>query len=424
MKQFLLATCLFFLFFPFLNGQSLGDATISTERYSIFSNHLKEDRTFQIYLPQSYFFSDRGNYPVIYLIDGDYNFHYDVGLVEMLSSVGGKIPEMIVVGITAKGSEVYQKNCAPTDSTAAGGNANNYMAFIEKELKPYIKKNFRVSAYDILIGHSMGGLFTTNYFLENPTHFDTYIAIDPSLWWNNYVMADRADSIFQQTEGLAANLYISLANTQGMGVRNFVGVLDKYFPGDPHWEFLYYENENHGSVHWVTIKDALEKLFKDWEVGREQFYSFTSAQDLMDHYKKLSTEFETSFALPAYAFGNMVYYYYRKNLTDDLALLEKEIAQNFPSSLDEYYIQLATNHLQNGKVTKAETLYRQQIANDPNSFRALDGMAKIFLQQNNYKEAKALAKKAIQVAKKVKVRQWQLNELMTSLEKIESAMKK
>ena len=417
MKYFITS---FFLFFILSNSfcQSNGNALIPTERHSFASQILGEERTIQVYLPPSYYFSDKGNFPVIYLMDGDYNFHHDSGLIEFLSNVANKIPEMILIGISDKGSTKYRDYCRPNTASPQGGNANKFMSFLEKELKQFVNKKYRTSDYDILVGHSMGGLFVANHFLEQPERFDNFIAIDPSLWWNDYAVTEKADSIFQKQKELKSNLFISLADTQGMGVRGFVGILDKYFPSNPKWNFKYYENENHGSVHMITIQDALLKLFKDWNVSQEEFYSFKSAQDLIDHFKKLKTEFNTNFSLPAYNFSNMMYFYYRRNLTADINLLETEIGTHFPSSLEEFYIQLARCQMEEKKYDEAEKTYNKCLTKEPNSYRAYEGLSKIYLERKEIKKAKKASQHCLELAKKANLRQYQINELQSTFESI------
>jgi predicted alpha/beta superfamily hydrolase len=417
---------LIFLFATFTTifSQTASHAVISAERHTFTSQILEEERSFQVYLPPSYFNSEEGNFPVIYLMDGDYNFYYDTGLIEFLSSVADKIPEMIVIGISDKGSTKYRDYCRPNHTSSNGGNANKFMDFLEKELKPMVQKKYRISEQDILIGHSMGGLFVSNYFLERPEDFNHFIAIDPSLWWNDYALAEKADSIFDKRKLLKSNLFISLASTQGMGIRNFVGMLDKHYPYSTKWNFKHYENENHGSLHQIAIQDALLSLFKDWAISRTKFYRFKSAQDLMDHYKQFNKKFSTNFTLPAYNFASMMNYYYRKNLTADIELLEKEIIQHFPNSLDEFYIALAGYQLGAKKYDEAEKTYEKCLSKRPKSFRSLDGLSKIYLARKEHEKAKTTSQRAIEMAKSQQVRQWRLNELQANLEDIIQVLEK
>src|SRR5882757_5861099 len=70
---------------------------------SIHSQILKEQRKFWVHLPASARDSlhPKKKYPVVYLLDGDWNFTGVVGMIDLLNSVNGNsfFPEMIVVGI-------------------------------------------------------------------------------------------------------------------------------------------------------------------------------------------------------------------------------------------------------------------------------------------------------------------------------------
>ncbi|MCX2764887.1 alpha/beta hydrolase-fold protein [Aquimarina muelleri] len=414
---------LFFLLLLYMSsilyGQEIDSSFTIGERKSIPSKVLEEERTFQVYLPPSYYSNPKGNFPVVYLIDGDYNFHYDTGLIELLSSVSGRIPEMIVVGIADKGKTKYRRNCTPDYIPKREGNASNFMLFIENELKPYIYQNYRASDYEILIGHSIGGVFVTNYMLEKPKVFDSYIAIDPALWLGNYEIINKANTVFKDKKEIGAKFFISLADTKEMGVRQFVGVLDTYFPEEKDWSFMHFENENHNSVGLVTIRKSLEEIFENWEITRQEFYNFKSAQQIIDHYSQLSTDFSTSFSIPSYFLGNAVYYYYKHKKQEDLLILEAEIKNKLPSSIEDFYLQLALNYLENEELDKALDMYDTRIKENPMSFSSYDGISKIYVIQGELKKALQSSKTAIEIAKKCKARQWMMNELYSNLENIQ-----
>lgn len=397
-------------------GQENRGAVDIGERKTIASKVLQEGRAFQIYLPASYFYSEKGSYPVIYVMDGDYNFHYETGLIELLSTISERIPEVIVVGISDNGSEKYRNNCKPTNATEKSGNATNFMAFIETELKPYINQNYRTSEYDILIGHSLGGLFVTNYLIENQQAFDTYIAIEPALWWNDYEIVQRADSVFQNQKKLESTYFLSLGNMKGMGVRPFVGVLDTYFPDQHNWTFSHYENENHNSVGLVTIKNALEVLFRDWEMTREKFQGFEDARQLLSHFVDLNKKFKSSFTLPKGLIGNVVYFY--RDNEAELNTLEEGIKKDFPSSVDEFYVQKALVFFERNELEKAKNIYESTIKSKPGSFQSYDGLSKVYYAQGKYVEAEKMSEHALEIAREMNARQWLLNELESNREKI------
>lgn len=400
---------LFLTFIPLVNAQKSGSSVTIGERISIQSDILKEERNIQVYLPPSYYYGEKANFPVVYLMDGDYNFHYDTGLIELLSSVSEEIPEMIVIGISDEGAEKYRNYCKPTNESPKSGDADKFMSFIEQELKPFVKQHYKASEYDILIGHSIGGLFTTNYFIKNQQAFDAYIAIDPALWWNDYRIVEEADSLLSSQEELKAEYFISLANMKGMGTMPFVGILDKYFPYQDHWHFRHFQDENHNSVGLPTIKYALRTLFAEWEVDRDKFMTFDGPKGLINHYTTLKTAFQTSFVLPTGLLGNAVYYYREK--PDELDKLEAGIKEHFPASLDEFYIQKALLYFEKGEYDKAAEIYKMNMALHPKSFKSYDGLAQVYMANEDFKKAREMSQKTINMAREVKVRQWQLNEL-------------
>ena len=412
------APLLLLLFVTNLYSQANGIASVEIIRAPIVSKILNEAREYQVYLPPSYHMSSQNSYPVAYLIDGDYNFHTYTGIIELLSSVSGTIPEMIVVGISDKGNAQYRENCAPNTNDEQSGNANNFMDFIEEELKVEINKKYRTSSFDLILGHSLGGLFTTNFMLQRPEVFDVYIAIDPSLWWNDYTLISEADNILKTRDEWTSKYIATLAETKGMGVQQIIGVLDKYDPAEAHWSFYHYPEENHGSVALPSIKDALTEVFSDWELSRDEFYQLTGPKEVMGHYRELNTKYNTNFSLPAGSLGNIVYFYFRKDQQKDLTIMEQEIKTHFPSSLNEFYEQWARNLVENENYAEAEKQYEKSITFNQNALRSYEGLSKMYVKTGRLSEARKASNKALQLGKELKVRQWLINELQSQVDAI------
>jgi hypothetical protein len=158
----------------------------------INSTILSENRTLNIYLPEGYTKNDTIQYPVIYLLDGsaDEDFIHVVGLVQFNTfSWINRIPKSIVVGIatvdrrrdfTFPTSVEEDKKRFPTT-----GSSQKFIDFIAKELQPYIEKTYKGNHSKTIIGQSLGGLLATEILFTQPTLFNKYIIISPSLWWND-----------------------------------------------------------------------------------------------------------------------------------------------------------------------------------------------------------------------------------------------
>ena len=158
----------------------------------LYSKQLAENRILNIYLPEGYTPADTTRYPVIYLLDGgaDEDFIHVVGLVQFSSFPWiNRLPRSIVVGIA--NVDRQRDFTYPTTIAAdkkqypATGHSEKFIAFLEKDLQPYIDTQYRTNGYKTIIGESLGGLLATEILFKRPTLFNKYIIVSPSLWWDN-----------------------------------------------------------------------------------------------------------------------------------------------------------------------------------------------------------------------------------------------
>jgi uncharacterized protein len=181
------------------------------------SRVLGEKRTLNIYLPEGYGQDDTTKYPVIYLLDGgaDEDFIHVVGIVQFNNFPWiDRIPKSIVVGIVNVDRrrdftypttiEEDRKNFPTT------GGSDKFMAFIEKELQPFIEMRYKANSSRTIIGQSLGGLLATEILLKKPTLFDKYIIISPSLWWDNGSLLDQASDILSEDFSQKTGVYIGV----------------------------------------------------------------------------------------------------------------------------------------------------------------------------------------------------------------------
>ncbi len=183
----------------------------------IQSKELNEERILNIYLPAGYEKEKAKTYPVIYLLDGsaDEDFIHVVGLVQFNNFPWiDRVPPSIVVGIanvdrrrdfTYKTSIGEDQKKNPTS-----GHSDKFISFIEKELQPYVEKNYRTNSSKMIIGQSLGGLLATEILLKKPALFDKYVIISPSLWWDNGTLLDQTSSLLEEGYAKKTGVYIGV----------------------------------------------------------------------------------------------------------------------------------------------------------------------------------------------------------------------
>ena len=241
------------------------------ERVSIFSETLGEKRTLLIGKPDGYDESTE-RFPVLFVLDGDSHFHHATALTTSLASIQA-IPPMLVVGIE---NTVRIRDMTPPaeDPQMAllepehGGSAN-FRSFIADELIPWLDENYRTHSFRILVGHSLGGLFAIDSLLEDSQLFAAYIAISPSLHWDEGRIAERAHTRLGTALDSNAILFMTAGNEGGpllSSVRNFAAVMDIHAPEGLAWRFDHMPAESHGSVPLRSIHNGLEFVFARWNL--------------------------------------------------------------------------------------------------------------------------------------------------------------
>ena len=362
------------------------------QRLLIKSQVLGEDRPYWVYVPESY--NDETNspikYPVLYLLDGDGFFHSATGLVQYMSAGIGfnaQIPEMIVVAIP---NTDRSRDLTPTHTTVdldgsempfseSSGGGDKFLQFIEEELQPEIESSYRTQPFNVLVGHSHGGLLATHAMLESRQIFQAYIAIDPSLWWDEGVMIRRAKDLLQNAETLNGHIYISMANTVVPGfdsqsvkdpITEFSALLKSAESPEFRSELQYFEAEDHGSVPLLSLYHGLLFVFDGYMPPPALLYGEPSA--LKAHFERVSDRLGITL-LPPEGLINVMGYemlYFEQDVDKAIELLTLNTV-NYPESFN-VYDSLGEAYMVNGDESLAIANYEKSLELNPNNQNAVE----------------------------------------------------
>ncbi len=244
----------------------------------IQSLELSEKRILNIYLPEGYSQNDTSKYPVIYLLDGsaDEDFIHIVGLVQFNSFEWiNQVPKSIVVGIATvdrRRDYTFPTTIARDKSrNPTAGHSDKFVAFIEKELQPFIEKKYRTTNSKTIIGQSLGGLLAADILLKKPTLFNKYLIISPSIWWNNGSLLNQSIALLQDNFKQSTDVYIAVGK-EGLTPTEIPRVMEvdanllaekinsaknkniKVF-------FDYLPQENHGTILHQAVSNSFRLLY-------------------------------------------------------------------------------------------------------------------------------------------------------------------
>ena len=363
---------------------------------SLYSEILEENRNIWVHVPDEGLGGIYGktSYPVLYLLDGPGHFHAVSGLLHNLGQ-NAIVPKMVVVGIP---NTDRTRDLTPThvdvmfgDSSfvKTSGGGDKFLEFMEKELIPYVEGKYPVTGYRTFVGHSFGGLAAIYALYTRPELFNNYVSIDPSLWWDDWILVKKTDEVLEENDLDGRALYIGVANTMEEGmdiervredtarssdhIRSILAFIEK-LEDKPDlalefgWE--YYEDDDHGSVPLITEYDALRFLFPWYRLkGLNEFF----VEDAADDPEKLLTVLGEHYAKVSEHFGYEVP----------------------PSEPDVN--SLGYNFMTMNKPAMAKAMFELNIKNYPESANVYDSMGDFYLDQEDTVQAIEQFKKALEL---------------------------
>jgi len=382
--------------FSFCANAQKGDSITIGKKEIIHSKVLNENRTIWIYTPEitSQSVSPEKRYPVLYLLDGDAHFLSTVGIIQQLSQANGNgvLPEMMVVAI--ENTNRLRDLVPYTDFTKS----NPFVDFLSAELIPYVDKNYKTAPYKLLVGHSLGGLTAIDILTNKPTLFNAYIAIDPSMWYNNKMFLNNAIVQLPKQNMNGKKLFIGTANTMPKGmtlsqlktdssfetvhIRSIFKLTDylKTNKNGLTYATKYYETENHNSLPLLSEYDGLRFIFDFYRLNlTEKDFADSSALialTLKLHYAKVSEKMGYKNAAPETLINYLAYEALGKKQFDKARSLFTLNIDWYPES-SNVYDSKADYFLAMKDTTNAITNYKKalQINNDASTLGKLKAIS-------------------------------------------------
>ena len=195
------------------------------------------------------------------------DFLHVAGLVQV--SVGnGTMRPFILAGIenTERRRDMTGPTENPEDRKIAPrvGGSEAFRRFIKDELKPAIHARYRTTAESAIVGESLAGLFVMETFFLDPEVFDTYIAFDPSLWWNNHQLVDSASQRLNVRPSLDKTVYVAFGSDSGLDslTAQLADALRSHPSSTLRWHIVPMPEEKHATIYHPAALRAFRTLFK------------------------------------------------------------------------------------------------------------------------------------------------------------------
>jgi uncharacterized protein len=352
----------------------------------IHSAVLDEDREYRVELPASYGWAKDRRYPVLYVLDGKAHFAHTAGSVGFLAA-RGEIPETIVVAVA---STVRIRDFTQTDWATAwvgGGGADNFKRFLSTELLPAIDRSYRTDGFRVLSGHSAGGQFALYCLTSEPALFRAYLALSPSLDWDDNLPQRSLEKSFESTRSLPAFLYVARSDDSGRALADYerlVQTLETKSPPGFRWRSQAFPDETHSSVPLLAQIDALRRLYSGYRFHDDLLEKGLPFAE--QHFENVSKVVGWPLGIP-----------------------------------EEVMNRLGHAALEAGKTSEAIAMFERNVAANPSSARAFDSLADAHAQAEQWQDAARAANRAVELARELA--HPKLSDFIEQAEKMNSRVK-
>jgi hypothetical protein len=263
MKYLVLLTTLL-LFTSCATKIQYNDPVPKHDTFTLNAPQIGEDRVINVWLPPQYD-SSTDSFPVLYMADGGVvmeDFPHIANTLAKLIELDS-IPPIILVGIenTDRRRDLSGFSETPKDSIYCplSDGAKEFRSFLTNELFTEIDKRYRVNDKKGLIGESLSGLFVMETLFLQPEAFDVYIAMDPSLWWNDAYLVKNAEKLISNFPDQPKKLWFagSVVPDISINTNQLAKKLEKIAPPNLKWTYSDEPKEKHHTIFRATKEKAL-----------------------------------------------------------------------------------------------------------------------------------------------------------------------
>lgn len=254
-----------------------GEPIVVGSIHRIASSVYGDEQTITVRLPRGYADNPDKSYPVLFSVDGgpDQDFELLAGIAaeaehsasfEPFILIGVKTEDrysQLTPGMTRLPLERLKENFG--DRIKPGG-ADTFRGYLERDVIPWATGRYRTDR-KILTAASLGGLFVLDTFLERPEMFDDYIALTPSLWWDDGRIVDEAAQELASHGPSDRRIYFTMGD-EGVGTRTgpWLDTLVEAFktnaPEGLKWAFVDRSgSEEHRTMALISWLDAMRTLY-------------------------------------------------------------------------------------------------------------------------------------------------------------------
>jgi hypothetical protein len=297
--------------------------------FRIASKALGETRVIDVTLPSRYDADTARRYPVLVVLDGEFEHHVAASVARFYSAMS-ELPPLIVIGIrnTARTRDLTPAagpGFTPPAEGGESGGADRFFTFLAHELIPHIDRSYRTAPMRVLIGHSLGGLFALHALARQPELFTGYVVMEPSTWWNRERPLEEARAALGRPAARRARVMMVNAVSLGLDTTAWGG-------SKPMVREITISGETHASMAMAGMMQGLRTMFADFKPA--EWKPGTRPIAMLAHYDSLAERVGYAAPIPEQAYSVVVRMSIDSRHFDDADVALRRMERAFPGSAD------------------------------------------------------------------------------------------
>lgn len=254
-----------------------GEPIITGSAHRIASSVYGETKLITVRLPRGYTDNPDRRYPVVFSVDGgpEQDFELLAGIAAE-AEFSTSFEPFILIGVRTDNR--YAQLTPPLERmdpkmlTALFGDrmqpdgAPKFREFLARDVIPWATSRYRADR-KVLTAVSLGGLFVVDTLLERPEMFDDYIALTPSVWWDQGRVAEEAAAKLAAHAKSDRRIYITMGdegvgNLSGKWLATLISAFETNAPEGLKWAFVDRSgSEEHRTMALMGWLDAFRTLY-------------------------------------------------------------------------------------------------------------------------------------------------------------------
>ncbi|UKB77377.1 hypothetical protein [Chryseobacterium sp. MEBOG07] len=313
------------------------------ERYKILkdtiikSTSLGFEKKISVMVPIEWQKKSKNKFPLIIVFDkqNKRSNNYILNTIDYLTS-NEQIPSSIIISVQSE--QRYRYLETQYKISDPNGLALENEKFIFGQLIPLAERDYKASAFRLLIGHSRYGYFTTSLFNSRIADLNGIISMSPFFTQENVDLTDSISQLNRRSFPIKKYYRYGIGNDYPEDFVKMDSVIKNIHNPFLDMKGYRFKNADHNATPGLLINTALYEIFEDWSAIQSKYIS--NKQTDLSIKSSLDKEIQSNYGVKLnFSLGILNgkgWYFYNEKQYDKAIQAWKILTDSYPNFSEAY----------------------------------------------------------------------------------------